>query len=75
MINQMSSRTERQWADVRESIEIRKGNALAKVERFITDNQYTLMEALAVVSEAELMAAFARHLKALQHIREQERSS
>ncbi len=71
-MNNMSSRTERQWADVRQSSEVRKGNALARVERFIIDNQYTLKEALEVVSEAELIAAFAQHLEELQRIRESE---
>ncbi len=71
-MNSMSSRTERQWAEVRHSTEVRKGMALARVERFIIDNQYTLKEALEVVSEAELIAAFARHLKELQRIRESE---
>jgi hypothetical protein len=69
----MSPRAERQWADVRHSEEIRKANALANVERFIIDNQYTLKEALEVLSEAELIGAFSRRLKALQRIREQER--
>jgi hypothetical protein len=72
-MNGMSPRTERRWANVRQSVEIRKANALANVERFIRDNQYTLKEALEVVSEAELMAAFARQLSTLQRIREQER--
>lgn len=75
MNNTMSPRVERQWADVRQSAEVRKGQALARVERFITDNQYTLKEALGMVSEAELMAVFARQIKRLQRIREQERRS
>lgn len=64
----------RQWAGVRESAEVRKGYALARVERFIVDNQNTLKEALEFVSEAELLAAFARRLKQLQGIREREQS-
>jgi hypothetical protein len=72
LMHNMSPRNKRQWTNVRESAEVRKGYALARVERFIVDNQNTLKEALEVVSEAELLATFARHLKQLQRIRERE---